>query len=52
VFISRVKQLRMFKKHTPFAKTTKEMQDDVPYAVKKARWETLETLIFRDKHLK
>ena len=34
----------------PFTKATKEMHDDVPYAVKKARWETLETIIFREKH--
>ena len=34
----------------PFTHATKTMKDDVPYAVKKARWQVLEDLIFRSKH--
>ena len=34
----------------PFTVATKTMKDDVPYAVKKKRWELLEDLIFRSKH--
>jgi len=34
----------------PFTHATKTMKDDVPYAVKKTRWELLENLIFRAKH--
>ncbi|MBI4973941.1 MiaB/RimO family radical SAM methylthiotransferase [Candidatus Roizmanbacteria bacterium] len=33
----------------PFTQATKSMKDDVPYAVKKARWQILEDLIFRSK---
>ena len=36
----------------PFTQATKSMKDDVPYAVKKARWQVLEDLIFRSKNHK
>lgn len=36
----------------PFTQATKKMKDDVPYAVKKARWQVLEDLIFRSKQSK